>query len=92
MKYIHKILFVVFVCCLVALFVLSPLLFYSFPYVSSQYLWQFSSLFTINELSHLQDVDAIFNIIYLIEIVALLVFSSIFVLFSCLKLKKRIVL
>lgn len=92
MKYIHKILFVVFVCCLVVLFVLSPLLFYSFPYVYSQYLGQFSSLFTTNELSHLQDVAAIFNIIYLIEIVALLVFSSIFVLFSCLKLKKRIVL
>ncbi|MDD3262769.1 MAG: DUF1461 domain-containing protein [Candidatus Absconditabacteria bacterium] len=92
MKYIHKILFVVFVCCLVAIFVLSPLLFYSFPYISSQYFGQFSSLFTTNELSHLQDVTAIFNIIYLIEIIALLGFSSILLLFSYLKFKKKIVL
>ena len=92
MKYIYNILLIIFICCLVVLFVLSPLLFYSFPYISSQYLGQFSSLFTINELSHLQDVIVIFTIIYLIEIIALLAFSNIFVLFSYLKFKKRIAL
>lgn len=92
MKYIYNILLIIFICCLVVLFVLSPLLFYSFPYVSSQYFGQFSSLFTANELSHLQDVTAIFNIIYLIEIIALLGFSSILLFFSYLKFKKKIAL
>jgi uncharacterized membrane protein len=92
MKYVYKILFIVFICCLIAIFVLSPLLFYSFPYLSSQYLGQFYSLFTVNELSHLQDVENIFSMVYLIGIISLIGFFSIFLLFWYLKFKKKIAL
>lgn len=92
MKYIYNILLIIFVGCLIVLFVLSPLLFYSFPYLSSQYLGQFSSLFTTNELSHLQDVASIFTTISMIEIVSLSGFAIIFMLFVYLKFKKKIVL
>lgn len=88
--YFSILLLIVFICCLVVLFILSPILFYGLPYVSPAYLGQFSSLFTNNELSHLQDVTYIFTIVSLVEIAALLGFGSILILFSYLKFNKKI--
>lgn len=92
MKYISKILFILFICCLVVFFLLSPLLFYSFPYLSTEYIGQFYSLFTPKELDHLQDVERIFVVISLIEVIALFAFLIIFSFFIRLKASKKIVL